>query len=136
VALTPSACTAADEPDRHRIPVNPRPAPKGLGPNHHVHQNLHTPHLRPHHRQRDWSRHQRDVKGVITRVSPRESEGLYQTTDLKVIIGTAELGTYYPTEADRIQYLQAGATREAKIIAITTYRGDNPVLHTLIARPQ
>ena len=43
------------------------------------------------------------VKGVITRVSPRESEGLYQTTDLKVIIGTAELGTYYPTEADRIQ---------------------------------
>ena len=76
------------------------------------------------------------VKGVIARVSPRESEGLYQTTDLKVIIGTAELGTYYPTEADRIQYLQAGVTREAKIIAITTYRGDNPVLHTLIARPQ
>jgi hypothetical protein len=76
------------------------------------------------------------VKGVITRVNPRESEGLYQTTDLKVIIGTAELGTYYPTEADRIQYLQAGVTREAKIIAITTYRGDNPVLHTLIARPQ
>ena len=76
------------------------------------------------------------LKGVITRVSPRESEGLYQTTDLKVIIGTAELGTYYPTEADRIQYLQAGVTREAKIIAITTYRGDNPVLHTLIARPQ
>ena len=76
------------------------------------------------------------VKGVITRVSPRESEGLYQTTDLKVNIGTAELGTYYPTEADRIQYLQAGVTREAKIIAITSYRGDNPVLHTLIARPQ
>jgi hypothetical protein len=76
------------------------------------------------------------LKGVITRVSPRESEGLYQTTDLKVIMGTAELGTYYPTEADRIQYLQAGVTREAKIIAITTYRGDNPVLHTLIARPQ
>jgi hypothetical protein len=76
------------------------------------------------------------LKGVITRVNPRESEGLYQTTDLKVIMGTAELGTYYPTEADRIQYLQAGVTREAKIIAITTYRGDNPVLHTLIARPQ
>jgi hypothetical protein len=76
------------------------------------------------------------VKGVITRVNPRESEGLYQTTDLKVIIGTAELGTYYPTEADRIQYDQAGVTREAKIIAITSYRGDNPVLHTLIARPQ
>jgi hypothetical protein len=76
------------------------------------------------------------VKAVITRVNPRESEGLYQTTDLKVIIGTSELGTYYPTEADRIQYTQDGATREAKIIAITSYRGDNPVMHTLIARPQ
>lgn len=76
------------------------------------------------------------VKAVITRLNPRESEGLYQSTDIKVIIGTAELGTYYPTEADRIQYSQDGVTREAKIIAITTYRGDNPVLHTLIARPQ
>lgn len=76
------------------------------------------------------------VKAVITRLNPRESEGLYQTTDLKVIIGTSELGTYYPTEADRIQYSQDGVTREAKIIAITSYRGDNPVLHTLIARPQ
>jgi len=76
------------------------------------------------------------LKGVITRLTPRESEGLYQTTDLKVIIGNSELGTYYPTEADRIQYTQAGVTREAKIIAITSYRGDNPVLHTLIARPQ
>ena len=76
------------------------------------------------------------LKGVITRLTPRESEGLYQTTDLKVIIGNSELGTYYPTEADRIQYTQAGVTREAKIIAITSYRGDNPVMHTLIARPQ
>jgi hypothetical protein len=76
------------------------------------------------------------VKAVITRVNPRESEGLYQTTDLKVIIGTSELGTYYPTEADRIQYIQDGATREAKIINITSYRGDNPVMHTFIARPQ
>lgn len=76
------------------------------------------------------------VKAVITRINPRESEGLYQTTDLKVIIGAAELGSYYPTEADRIQYTQDSVTREAKIIAITSYRGDSPVMHTLIARPQ
>ena len=76
------------------------------------------------------------VKGVILRLTPRESEGLYQSTDVKVIIGSSELGTYYPTEADRIQYSQAGATREAKIINITSYRGDNPVMHTLIVRPQ
>jgi hypothetical protein len=76
------------------------------------------------------------VRALIVRVNPRESEGLYQTTDIKVILGSAELGTYYPTEADRIQYSQAGVTREAKILNVTTYRGDNPVLHTIIARPQ
>jgi hypothetical protein len=76
------------------------------------------------------------VRALIVRLNPRESEGLYQTTDIKVILGSEELGTYYPTEADRIRYLQDGATREAKILNVTTYRGDNPVLHTLIARPQ
>ena len=76
------------------------------------------------------------LKGVITRLTARESEGLYQSTDLKVIIGNSELGTYYPTEADRIQYTQAGVTREAKILNINTYRGDDPVLHIVIARPQ
>jgi len=76
------------------------------------------------------------VKAVITRVTPRESEGLYQATDVKFIFGNSELGTYYPTEADRIQYTQAGVTREAKILDVNTYRGDAPVLHIVIARPQ
>ena len=76
------------------------------------------------------------VKAVITRVTPRESEGLYQATDVKFIFGSSELGTYYPTEADRIQYTQAGVTREAKILNVNTYRGDAPVLHIVIARPQ
>ncbi len=76
------------------------------------------------------------AKAIITRISPRESEGLYQATDLKIIMSADELGTYYPTERDSIQYTEAGATRRAKVIAITSYRGDNPVLHTLIVRPQ
>ena len=76
------------------------------------------------------------VKGVITELNSRENEGLYQSTDLKIIIGANELGSYYPTEADRIQYPQAGATREAKIVNVKTARGDNPIFHTLIVRPQ
>ena len=76
------------------------------------------------------------VRGIISRLTPRESEGLYQSTDVKILIGTEELGDYYPTEADRVQYPQAGATREAKIINVPTYRGDKPVYHTLIVRPQ
>ena len=76
------------------------------------------------------------VKGVITRISSNEDEGLYQTTDVKIIIGANELGDYYPTEADRVQYPQAGVTREGKIINIQTARGDKPIFHTLIVRPQ
>jgi len=76
------------------------------------------------------------VKGVITQINSSEDDGLYQTTDLKVVIGANELGDYYPTEADRIQYPQAGATKEGKIINIQTARGDNPIFHTLIVRPQ
>ena len=76
------------------------------------------------------------AQALISPITSRESEGLYQTTDIKVILGSTELGTYYPTEADRIQYTQAGVTREAKILNVTTYRGDDPVLHTIIARPQ
>lgn len=76
------------------------------------------------------------VKALISSVNVRESEGLYQTTDIKVIFGASELGTYYPTQADRIQYTQAGETREAKILTVVSQRGDNPILHTIIARPQ
>ena len=76
------------------------------------------------------------VKAVITNVNVSEYQGLYQTTDLKVIFGAAELGDYYPTEADRIQYTQAGETREAKLLSVNTQRGAEPVLHTVIARPQ
>ena len=76
------------------------------------------------------------LKAVISRVNPREYEGLYQATDIKVIMGTEELGSYYPSELDRIQYQQDGVTREAKIITVTSYRGESPILHTVIARPK
>ena len=76
------------------------------------------------------------VKGVISQVNSSENEGVYQTSDLSVLIGAEELGDYYPTQADRIQYTQAGSTVEAKIISIRTYRGDQPVYHSLVVRVQ
>lgn len=76
------------------------------------------------------------VRAVITKVNPKEYDGLYQTTDIKTLFGAAELGDYYPTQADRIQYTEAGETREAKIIDVMTQRGAKAILHTVIARPQ
>lgn len=77
-----------------------------------------------------------EVKAVISQINSSENEGVYQTSDLSVLIGAEELGNYYPTQADRIQYTQAGSTIEAKIISIRTYRGDEPVYHSLVVRPQ
>ena len=76
------------------------------------------------------------VRAFISSVNVSESEGLYQTTDIKVIFGNKELGNYYPTQADRIQYTQGGETREAKILEVKTQRGDDPIMHSIIARPQ
>jgi len=76
------------------------------------------------------------VKAVIMNVNPKEYDGLYQTTDLKVMFGADELGDYYPTQADKIQYTQSGETREAKLLNIVTERGAKAIFHTAIARPQ
>ena len=76
------------------------------------------------------------LKAVISSVSGSTYEGTSQTTYLKVIFGNKELGTYYPKIKDRIQYTEDGVTKVARIISINTSRGDNPILHTVIARPQ
>ena len=76
------------------------------------------------------------LKGLITTLSPEETNGDYQRSDLKVIIGNKELGDYYPTVRDRIQYTEAGSTKTARIVEVMTSRGDKPILHTLVARPQ
>lgn len=76
------------------------------------------------------------VKGVITKANPEEFEGYYQTNDLKVIIGNAELGDYYPNIRDTVQYAEAGTTKTGRIISVKTYRGDQPIMHVLLVRPQ
>ena len=47
-----------------------------------------------------------------------------------------ELGTYYPKAKDSIQYAEDGVNKVGRIISINTSRGDNPILHTVIVRPQ
>ena len=76
------------------------------------------------------------VKGIISQINSSENEGVYQSSDLSVLIGAEELGDYYPTQADRIQYTRAGSTVEGKITSVTTYRGDQPVYHSFIVRIQ
>ena len=76
------------------------------------------------------------VRALIFEANPEEFEGNYQTSDLKVIMGNAELGAYVPSSRDRIQYSQNGSTKTARIIMCKTSRGENPIVHTLLVRPQ
>ena len=76
------------------------------------------------------------MKALISNVSGSTYEGTSQTTDLKIIFGNKELGTYYPKVKDSIQYAEDGVNKVGRIISINTSRGDNPILHTVIVRPQ
>ena len=76
------------------------------------------------------------IKALISNVSGTVYEGTSQSDDLKIIFGNKELGTYYPKVKDRIQYAENGVNKGASINSINTSRGDNPILHTVIAKPE
>ena len=76
------------------------------------------------------------LKAIISNMSGSEYEGSSQSNDLKIIFGNKELGTYYPKVKDSIQYAEDGVNKVARIISINTSRGNNPILHTVIARKQ
>lgn len=74
------------------------------------------------------------VKIVPAQLRPEEVQGLYQITDVKILIAASSLGDYYPQTTDSIKYMQNGAQRTAKIIGMMSYRGDSPILHVVVAR--
>jgi hypothetical protein len=74
------------------------------------------------------------IKIVISELKPEEMQGLYQQTDVKIIFAADALSGYYPQTTDSIKYLQNGSTRTAKIIGMFSYRGDNPIMHSVVAR--
>jgi hypothetical protein len=76
------------------------------------------------------------VRVIITQIKPEEFDSTYQTTDIKLLLGNTELGSYTPSVRDQIEYTDNGTTRTARILSIKTYKGESPILHTLIVRPQ
>ena len=76
------------------------------------------------------------MKALISNVSGSTYEGSSRSTDLRIIFGNKELGTYYPKVKDSIQYAEDGVNKVGRIISINTSRGNNPILHTVIVRPQ
>lgn len=74
------------------------------------------------------------VKAVIYDLKPEEIEGQFQQGDLKFLISADALSGYYPRTTDSITYSQGGASRTAKVIAVMSNRGDNAIIHTVVAR--
>jgi len=76
------------------------------------------------------------VRVLVTQLKPEEFDSTYQTTDVKMLLGNAELGTYTPSIRDQIEYTDNGTLRTGRIINVKTYKGERPIMHTLIVRPQ
>jgi hypothetical protein len=74
------------------------------------------------------------VKIIVSALKPEEMQGLYQQTDVKIIISADSLSGYYPQTTDSIRYTQNGVARTAKIIGMESYRGDNAIMHSVVAR--
>ena len=74
------------------------------------------------------------AKALPTKLTPKEREGFYQQRVIKFIIPAVYLGDYYPQSTDSIRYTEAGVSRTAKIVDQNQYRGDNPIMHVVIAK--
>lgn len=74
------------------------------------------------------------IKIVISELKPEEMQGLYQQTDVKIIIAASALSGYFPQTTDSIRYSQNGVARTAKIIGMFSYRGDNAIMHSVVGR--
>ena len=78
-----------------------------------------------------------DITAVIAKLDIRETGGLYQANDVKIIFDPKQVGEIYLTEADYFVVPRDTAPDETmKVIEPTTYRGEQPVLYVVIARPQ
>jgi len=78
-----------------------------------------------------------NVKIVITALDIRETGGLYQANDVKIVIDPVQINYIYLTEADYFLVPRDGAPDQyLKIIEPKTFRGDKPVGYVIVARPQ
>jgi hypothetical protein len=76
------------------------------------------------------------AKAVITRVTTAEATGLLQTTDYKLLIAPSEIGGNYITTADTFTFTRGNRSIRSKVIDVTTYEGDAPVMFIVFVRPQ
>jgi hypothetical protein len=76
------------------------------------------------------------TKAVITRLTAAEVTGVLQTTDYKLLLAPTDLAGNTITTADTFTFTRGNRSIRAKIIEVTTYEGDAPVMFIVFVRPQ
>jgi hypothetical protein len=75
------------------------------------------------------------VKAFIYTPSGNDLAGVkFEQIGVKFLLSTKELGGYYPQKGDSIRYSENGVQRTAIITGSDTSRGDNPIMHVVVAR--
>lgn len=77
-----------------------------------------------------------DVLIVITKLDIKESGGLYQTDDVKILMDPGQISDHYISTSDYFEVPKGTGTEVMKVIEPKTYRGEEPVFFSIIARPQ
>jgi hypothetical protein len=75
-------------------------------------------------------------KAVITRIKLEEIEGTLQSGDYKVITSPSHISNQTITTADSMSFTRGNKQIRGKIVDVTTYQGDSPVMFIAFVRPQ
>jgi hypothetical protein len=75
-------------------------------------------------------------KAVVTRLQQQEIEGGLQSGDYKVIIDPSQINNQTINTADSMSFTRGNKQIRGKVIDVTTYQGDSPVLFIAFVRPQ
>lgn len=74
------------------------------------------------------------IKLIRTELKAEDIKGEVQSTDVKILLAAEGLGDYKIQTCDKIEYVEAGETRIAKIIEPMSWGGERQILHALIIR--
>lgn len=75
-------------------------------------------------------------KAVVARLQQQELEGTLQRGDYKVILDPAHISNQTVTTADAMSFTRGNKQIRGKVIDVTTYQGDAPILFVAIVRPE
>jgi hypothetical protein len=75
-------------------------------------------------------------KAVVSRLQQQEIEGIMQRGDYKVIIDPTQINNQTISTADSMSFTRGNKQIRGKVIDVTTYQGDSPILYIAFVRPQ